>query len=400
MASMSKATFDRLIRGVLKSRKDIESLIATYPDQPYEFLLERAVALAETKQVVRKAKKEIAERQEVVSLRQKVVDQDWEELLVQARAVVLCGLPYKQTSKTRIEKTTRLANGKELTVIFTAAGKYPLPFGKDRAILSLITTLASRNGDPRVTFQNAMEVFQKLDLGSTGRDYAFLRASLNRLKSFNCHISADNGQEEATGNRAVVKDALMPSKTDARMETQGATRLISHSSNTFFVELEESFFREVREHGVPIPLEVLKLYTNNPIAWDFVTFLNYRIKVAKNPSRIPLTTLCEMLGTETSEHRKEENNRKMKMRLEKVLAELRGIWPECPAKFEGRGNKAVLYVAPPKDGKFLVMGKEERAILAATRNGGTGTLGDAKQRRPLRPKKVVNSDIAPSPDEE
>ena len=371
---MSKMMFDRLIRGLLKKQKDIDDCIAANPGKSFEEILERAMGLADAKRVVKKVKKDQQERQEVVTLRQRVIEQDWQELLIQARAVVLCGLPYKQTEKIQIIKKARLGNGKELTVIFTAVGKHPLPFGKDRAILSLITTLASRNSDPKVTFQNAMEFLQRLDLGTSGRDYAFLRASLDRLKAFTCHISADGTGQEITGNRAVVANAVIPSRMDTRMEAQGAQRLISHSSNSFFVELDPTFFQEIQDHGVPIPLEVLKPYTNNPIAFDFITFLNYRIRVAKSESRIPLSTLCEMLGTEAAEDRKEANYRKMKMRLEKVLKELREIWPECPARFDGKGLKTVLFVAPPKDGKYLVMDKDQRETLSTKRDASRMTL--------------------------
>lgn len=368
MANMTEKTFQTAIRGILRSQKDIDECIAANPGKNYEEVLERAVALADAKRVVRKVTKDSRERQEVSSLRRKVQDQDWADLLVQARAVVLCGLPYKPTNKRQIVKTTRLGNGKELTVVFTAVGKHPLPYGKDRAVLALVTTLASRNSNPKVTFQSAMDFLQRLDLNTSGRDYAFLRGSLDRLKAFHCHISAGDSEREATGNRAVVLDAVIPSRNDAKMEALGTQMLVNHSSNNFFVELDPTFFREIKDHGVPIPLEVLRRYTNNPIAFDFITFLNYRIRVAKNPSRIPLSTLCEMLGTDPGEDRKDANDRKMKMRLQRVLQELREIWPECPAKFEGSGKKTVLYVAPPKDGKYLVMDREQRAALGSRRH--------------------------------
>lgn len=357
---MSEATFRRLLKGILKSGKDMDDCIAANVGKSFSEILEHAVGFADAKKVVRKVKKDQAINHEVIDLRRKVQEQDWEELLITARALVLCGLPYRKTAKRQIVKTARLGNGKELTVIFTAVGKHPLPFGKDRSILALITTIAGRSGSPKVTFQSAMEFLQKLDLGTSGRDYSYLRGAIDRLKAFHCHISAGDDVQEVTGNRAVVLDAVVPSKHDVRSESGNAVRLLSDSSTSFFVELDPTFFREIQDHGVPIPLEVLKPYTNQPAAFDFITFLNYRIRIARNPSRIPMDALCQMLGSE------EKNERKIRWRLEKVLEELRGIWPECPARFEGKGAKAVLFVAPPAQGKYLVMDKVDRDRLAVS----------------------------------
>jgi hypothetical protein len=353
MASvMTEATFMGLLKEILKREDDVRSCLAANAGKTREEILEAAMATASAKRTVRKVRKEQSEQRTVVALRRKVAEQDFEELLITARALVLCGLPYRKTTKRQISKTARLGNGQELTVIFTAVGKHPLPYGKDRAILGLITTIASRMGSPRVTLGSAMDFLQRLDLGTTGRDYAYLRGAIDRLKSFHCHISTSDSRAEVevTGNRAVVQNAIVPTK---KANQKGVRR----SVNQFFVELDASFFKEVQDHGVPIPLEILKPYTNSPVAFDFIVFLNYRIRIARSASRIPLETLCQMLGTEDG------NLRKVKQRLEKVLRELREIWPDCPARFDGKGMKACLYVAPPANGRYLVMDKGARAAL-------------------------------------
>lgn len=351
MASvMTEATFRGLLKEVLKKEEDIRACLAMNAGKSREEILEAAMSTANAKRLVQRVKKEQGERREIVQLRRKVEEQDWEELLITARALVLCGLPYRKTTKRQISKTARLGNGQELTVIFTAVGKHPLPYGKDRAVLSLITTIASRMGNPRVTFQSAMDFLQRLDLGTTGRDYTYLRGAIDRLKSFHCHISTSDSNAEVTGNRAVVMDAVVPSKKVNRKGVQRA-------ASSFWLELDPSFFREIQDHGVPIPLEILRPYTNSPVAFDFIVFLNYRTRIARTPSRIPLETLCQMLGTEDG------NLRKVKQRLEKVLRELREFWPDCPARFEGQGLTSCLYVAPPANGRYLVMDRASRAAL-------------------------------------
>jgi hypothetical protein len=215
----------------------------------------------------------------------------------------------------------------------------------------MITTAASRNKSPIVRFDSAMEFMNAFGLSDSGTNYKHLTDSINRLKSFSIYICIDDGRYEATNNGPVIRRAGTPSQIDFDVEKSGQPRL-PFSSDGFYVELDPSFFQEISEHGVPIPLELMRRYANNPLAWDFITWINYRIKLANGPSRIPLETLSTMLGSS------DDNLRKIRMKIEGILKELREVWPECAAHFEGRGLGAVLIVDKPKDGRHLVMDRK------------------------------------------
>jgi len=353
---MSEKTYHAVLRKFLRTDEDVQNFLKLHQGKEQGLVIEAAMEAAQTRTIIKRRQKGLAERDEVKELRRRVTEQDWDELLIAARALVLCGLPYRKSEERHIVKKARLGNGQWLTVVYTALGEHPIPFGKDRAILSWITTVASRTGSPVVKFDSALEFMRAFGMSDAGSNYRIIRGSIDRLKAFSCYVTVNDGTVEASSQEAVVKRALIPSRDDSSRERQGEVRLpVIHEG--FFVELDPTFFQEIRTHGIPVPLELMKRYANNPMAWDFIMFMNYRIKIARSPSRIPLEQLTQMLGTGDT------NLRKVKMRLEEVLKELKEIWPECPAHFEGSGSKAVLFVAPPKDGQYLVMGRDAVATL-------------------------------------
>ena len=356
LGKMNDQTYRVVLRKFLSSEEAVEHFLILHNGKEQSEIIEAAMEAATTRTIVKRRHRVVVEREEVKELRRRVTEQDWDELLIAARALVLCGLPYRKSAERQIVKKARLGNGQWLTVVYTALGEHPIPFGKDRAILSWITTVASRNGSPVVKFDSALEFMRAFGMSDAGSNYRLIRSSIDRLKSFSCYVTVNDGTVEASSQEAVVKRALIPSRDDSSRERQGEVRLPVINEG-FFVELDPTFFQELKAHGIPIPLDLMRRYANNPMAWDFIMFLNYRIKIARSPSRIPLEQMAQMLGTDDS------NLRKVKMRLEEVLRELKDIWPDCPAHFEGSGSKAMLFVSQPKDGHFLVMGKDQIAAL-------------------------------------
>lgn len=358
---MNEETFLAVLRKFLRSDEAVRAFLTSHTGKSQTEMIEAAMSASQVRTIVKRRQKASSEVKEVKELRRRVTEQDWDELLIAARALVLCGLPYRKSEERQVVKKARLGNGQWLTVVYTALGEHPIPFGKDRAILSWITTVASRTGNPTVKFDSAFEFMRAFGMSDAGSNYRAIRNSIDRLKSFSCYVTVNDGSVEASSQEAVVKRALIPSRQDTARERSGEVRL-PVIQDGFFVELDPTFFQEIRTHGIPIPLELMVRFQNNPMAWDFIMFLNYRVKIARSPSRIPLEQMAQMLGTGDG------NLRKVKMRLEEVLKELKEIWPECPAHFEGSGTKAMLYVAPPKDGQYLV--KDRRSVPALSMESG------------------------------
>jgi len=341
-------TINETIKRILGRKENVADFLAANEGKTSDELLAIALDLSDARKVVTSQKRALTQNKELKILRRKAVDQDWKELLIAARAMVLCGLPYRKTDKKTLVKTSRLGSGQTLRVTYTAQGDYPLPFGKDRAVLAVITTAASRQNSPHVRFDSAMAFLDAFGLTDSGTNFKNLGNSINRLKSFSCYISIDDGTYEQSNNGVVVKRAGTPSQLALEQDWQ--THHPVHSDG-FYVELDPSFFQEIQEHGIPIPLDLMRRYANVPLAWDFITFINYRSKITNGPSRITLDALCMMLGST------DDNLRKIRMRLEEILHELSEVWPECNVHFEGRGLKAVLCIDKPINGRYLVMGQ-------------------------------------------
>ncbi|OQA37292.1 MAG: Plasmid encoded RepA protein [Acidobacteria bacterium ADurb.Bin340] len=346
------------LKSILRNAKDVEVFLAANPGKTDEQLLAAALALKNEKSVVRRKQKELVEKKQSQELRKKVALGSWDEMLFIARALVLCGLPYKRTKDREVIKTARLGNGDKLRVTFKASKSgVDLPFGKDRALLAWITTCAKKQGNARVKFESTAEFIRAFGLSDSGTHYKAFRDSLDRLKGFSCYIEVDNGEKEASHHESVIKDAVVPSRSDARRELSGEVRLLAEKDHSgYYLELDPSFYQELVDHSVPLPLDLMKKYGNNPIAWDFIQLISYRTAAAKTTSRIPLDTLVSMLGSSDS------NIWRLRATLESILEELKEIWPEMNARFEGKRKNTLFVIGPPLNGHTLVPRKAKASI--------------------------------------
>lgn len=359
------------IKRILGRKENVKIFLDANKGKNADELLAKAIELADVRKETKVQKHALQQKKELKILRRKAIDQDWKELLIAARAMVLCGLPYRKTNKKILVKTSRLGSGQTLKVTYTAQGDYPLPYGKDRAVLAVITTAASRQNSPCVRFDSAMAFLDAFGITDSGTNFRNLGNSINRLKSFSCYISIDDGTYEQSNNGVVVRSAGTPSQLYSNDENW--QNKLPPKSDGFYVELDPTFFYEIQKHGIPIPLDLMKRYANMPLAWDFITFINYRSRITNGPSRLTLSALCTMLGSS------DDNQRKIRMRLEAILDELREVWPECNVHFEGRGSKTTLCIDKPKHGRHLVM-NEHKALEDKNKKCTTSIKKETKNK--------------------
>lgn len=348
----------QVLFSILKSKKAVDAFLAANPGKTQEQLLSSAIDVKNARTLVRRKTRESAKEVEKVDLAKRARFGNWEEVLFIARAVVLCGLPYRRTKNRELVKTARLGNGDRITVTFKASKEgVDLPFGKDRALLAWITTCAKKQGGRRVQFDTTAEFIRAFGLADSGTHYKAFRESLDRLKGFSCYIEVADGSKEGSLHESVIKKAVIPTRKDARKELAGEVRLLSESSGgDYYLELDESFYQELVEHSVPLPLDLMRRYGNNPVAWDFIQFVSYRSAAAKTTSRIPLEPFFAMLGSVDS------NPWRLRSSLETVLKELREIWPEVNARFEGKASKTVFLIGPPENNHTLVPRKPAKTL--------------------------------------
>lgn len=336
------------LRTVLGSVAKAEKLLAAHPQASRQELLDLAVQQKEAEQEQRKAERRLARlKPEPADLANRLGKGELRDLIYVARALVLCGLPYKRTDKTYLTKRARLAKDVYMTVTFQANKEgVSLPFGQDRVLLGWLQTLAKKQRSPVVRFDSALQYFKAFNIHGTGKDYTRFREAMERLSKFSILVEITGTGEEAGSKDSIIRRWYMPTRQDVRDERAGLVELPglqTAKQNRYFIEFDDAFFHELLNEAVPVPLEVMRQYADDPMAWDFIQFVAYRCKSAKRVSRIPWPSLMEMLGSADTNHSR------LRAKLGKVLDELSSFWSGMNAHFSGKE----LVVGPIKDGISL-----------------------------------------------
>ncbi len=100
-----------------------------------------------------------------------------------------------------------------------------------------------------------------------------------------------------------------------------------------------TLYKHLLESPIPLRWDVMKVFRDEPKAWDFVGFLCYRAWTLENVSqnnssaiaRIPWRELLQQLGTT------DQDERRLRTTLKRVLDRLRVIWPEFRGEMKRGG---------------------------------------------------------------
>ena len=292
------------------------------------------------------------------------------EILLAARATVLCGLPFRPVENRAWIKEARLGEGEKLVVTFTAMGNHTLPYGADRALFAWIQTRAYQ-GDGVVTFDSLNEYLRTFGLSDCGSNYALLRSRLERLKNVAVQISHTTATTVRTLNTAPISMAVTPQDPeepgDLFEEIPGQQSLLIRKPWGF--RLNASFWDYLRANPVPLPLPLMKVFHNQPKAWDLAAFATYRCFVASGPSVVPWQGLRQMLGSSDG------NDHQLRRTLAQALEQVKTVLPDLPVDFlPGRQGLAV---APWRPGATSVTSVEIHPPWGAEPPGAArvGTAG-------------------------
>lgn len=250
------------------------------------------------------------------------------DLLLQAKALVLCALPYKRIPEQQLTRTAKLGRDTTLSVTFAAIGKDAvLPYGADRALLGWIQTRAYTEGF--ISFDRLTEFLSAFGLDDGGKNYRLFRGRVDRLSRLAVSIETSTQDEEALLNITPIRAAYYPKSTkEAKrtLTTEEAGQLLLIPQRYGF-QLDPVFWEYLRANPVPLPLPLMRLFHNKPKGWDFAQFVLYRCFAAKRRSVVPWSVFSEQLGS--TDH----DRRRLKFTLKRCLAEMKVIYPDLPAKF-------------------------------------------------------------------
>ncbi len=245
-------------------------------------------------------------------------------ILLQPRPLILTGLPYKPTTQREVTRTARTGAHSRLTVTYLATNaRYGLPFGADRALLAWITTRAYNDGF--VPFDIIRQYLHAFELDDGGRGYRLFRERYLRVVNLALRVEEISSSARSTRRLFVVPASKEPTSLDSSPDFDRRCR--SHSSARFGLTLDATFWRYLRDTGVPTPLGLLRRFHHQPQAWDFCQLVLFRCYSARTTSWVPWEELLGQLGATTN------HPRRLKAHLNGVLHTVRSLYPDFPARF-------------------------------------------------------------------
>jgi hypothetical protein len=269
-----------------------------------------------------------------------------EEIFQVAQALILCGLPYDKTDQIRITRTARVADGSVVSVTFTVAAKGgEMPYGSDRTLLHFLFNRAVRSNSRFISWETATEFLKAMDIGDSGKNYRDLRARFDRIRGLIISVERQTFASTQTNTTPVIRRSHLPTSVDVHAAKKGQSLLpIDSTSIVFGVELDETFFEDLKRYHVPVPAVIIKTTRNKSQLQDIMLFLHWRCYAAKKPSLIEWEHLRLQLWQDDT------NERRIKSRFADAIAALRILWPELQAE----ALKTGLMVAPPLRGRYLI----------------------------------------------
>ena len=248
--------------------------------------------------------------------------------LVQAKGLLLCPLPLKRTTQTRLERRARIGEKDEIVVTFTAAdASLPLPFGADRALLTWIQTRAYRHG--YALFDSLRDFLATFGLNTSGANYARFRQRLERIANLTIQVRVTGSAIDVTNTR-VIERAVLPDTPPGRRQLScpdpdGSER--SFQPTRYGLQLSHGFHRYLRASPIPLPLELLRHFHDKPMAWDLASLAIWRCFAARRASVVPWRSLVEQLGSH------DRDRKQLKRSLSRTLDTIRLVHPGFPARF-------------------------------------------------------------------
>lgn len=337
---------------VLRNKGAVAAFLASQDDLDIANS-EHRVELLRRAHIAKHLRKQLSPKETAVvearELRRRLASQELGRVLHIAKTLALCSLPYERLKETALVRKANLGDGTEVHVRFSSHDpSIPLPYGKDRALLSWLMTEARERNSPRVEFATALEFLEEFGVERErgGKDYREFKDSMDRITNVVITYGYENsrvGVERDRGEKLVF-DRHLPSRNDAQSEELGLVELAGMRA-PYFVEFGAKTFEDLVHNPVSIPLDILKFYQANPVCWDFIQFCAAQeAAIPEGQSRVmPFTRVLEFLGT------KDSNIRRIRNKIEDVLKE---IGPDYFGHVQvvGRGRSAALVITgKPKE---------------------------------------------------
>jgi hypothetical protein len=267
------------------------------------------------------------------------------EVIVTAQFLIFMGLPYRSTTERVIRKSTRMGDGSQIVVTFTAMNEgVGLPFGSDVNMLHWMINRAIQTESPFVSWETAQEYLTWMNLSKGGRTLKELRARFERIAGLAITVQRTDSTDIETFVMPIVRASRLPNSVKAQKNSSSISAKSDDDERKHALPrglmFDESFFKDFIAHNVPMLKALLLLVSERPQLQQYIGFLGWRSWAASSATLIPWANLREQIWHGDS------NERRIKQRFKETIQALRIAWPELQAEARPKG----LWIAPPLKG--------------------------------------------------
>jgi Plasmid encoded RepA protein len=175
----------------------------------------------------------------------------------------------------------------------TGHPEFGLPYGQDRLVPILLSTMAVQQKSPTIRFRSGAEMLDTFGMAKDGKEYRRLVAAFERI--FEATIFFGN---DTQGPRArVVHRSRFNFLREAQIwcnRDPAQTCVSEEYANVIF--LSDEFYRVISEHSIPTDLEAVKVLGAAPAILDLFMWLVYRCFVYTAVSWPKATSVFPCLG--------------------------------------------------------------------------------------------------------
>jgi hypothetical protein len=285
------------------------------------------------------------------------------EVIVTAQFLIFMGLPNRPTSERVIRKSTRMGDGSQIVVTFTAMNEgVDLPYGSDVNMLHWMINRAVQLESPFVSWETAQEYLTWMNLSKGGRTLKELRARFERIAGLAITVQRTDSTDVETFVMPVVRASRLPRSVKPQAGEHGMLVGLSAGQQKppqpRGLMFDESFYKDFIAHNVPMLKALLFLVSERPQLQQYIGFLGWRSWAASSATLIPWASLREQIWHGDS------NERRIKQRFKETIQALKIAWPELQAEVRPKG----LWIAPPLKGIQFIpsLPAPDRKALPAT----------------------------------
>ena len=243
---------------------------------------------------------------------QKRFDEIKEDVGFSSNIFMVFGLPtrkLKDNPRDWIKKTSLC----ELTI--TRHKDYEVPYGCYARMNQIFidTEVRTKNTNVIDVGRSFNEYVRKTGYGEGRANRALLRQLINYITSV-IRVEPKN----STPGRIVGIHTLVARAWDIYFDVENPEQLMLSKGQ---VVLDQDYAKYIHKHSVPLDMNVVRSFKRKPLALDFYRFLAYRNNDLNKTISFPDHLLFEQLGTE------DENDRKTRMKLKRILETIQMYWP-------------------------------------------------------------------------